>query len=360
MTDVLTPPAPETRTAPPPANLPSDARRRSRLTSLDLLRGLAVGLMVLVNVPGDHSLHPGPLVHVRWEGFGLAEVVFPAFVVASGGALALSSRSSSLRATFIRAARIFAVGLLIIWWKYGEIGLRSGTLQFIAVSWLVAALLYRLPARWRVPAALLLVGVVAALHEIPALPGSSGWGVTDIDAHIDAPIFGDRSDLGLLGMLSAGSIGALAAVVVGSVRSSSHRRRVAVFAAVALAAAGSAAVLVRLGVPMVKRTWSPSYLLAGAAASAAVLAVGEAIAATRARALLTPFLALGTNALPLYVLSSAVAITWTSEERESATAWLVDRGLGPAMASASISLGVLAVLFALAMWLRRTGRVIRL
>ena len=339
---------------------PAVTASRSRLVSVDVLRGLAVALMVLVNVPGDHGVHPSQLVHVDWEGFRLAESVFPAFVVASGSSLALSTRSASLTSTFARAGRIFVVGLLLVWWKYGELGLRTGTLQFVAGSWLVAALLYRLPARWRVAAAVLLLAAVAAVHSVPSLPGRVGWGVDGIDAQVDAPLFAGRSDVGLLGMLSAGSVGLIAAVVVGAVRGSPARRRAMVFAGAAAVAFALSALLVAVGLPVVKRTWSPSYLAVGAALCFVVLATSELVAATVARRLLEPIVALGTNALPLYVLSSAVAIVWTSASRRSTTAWLHRMGLPEGVASLSVSCLVLAVVLSVAWWLRRSGRVIRL
>ncbi|MFN8052519.1 MAG: hypothetical protein U0Q22_13820 [Acidimicrobiales bacterium] len=346
--------------APPVAEDATVVARPPRLTSLDLLRGLSVAVMVLVNVPGDRGLHPAQLVHADWAGFRVAETVFPGFVIAAGGAVALSSRSATLGPTLVRAARIFVVGLLLVWLKYHSIGFKTGTLQFIAMAWLVAALLSRLTPSRRTVAALSLMGVVAVLHLLPWLPGATGWGIDGLDAHIDAPLFGGRSDLGVLGMLSAGALAALASVVVATVRSSSHRRRVVVFGATAVGALAACLVLRAVGVPVVKRVWSPSYLFAGASVSFLVLAVGEAIAATRVRRVLTPLLALGTNALPLYVLATLISLAWTSAWRQSTTAWLTDLGLSSSRSSLVVSGVVLAVVVAVAMWLRRTGRVIRL
>lgn len=353
--------------APPPvtaaANGPDSmvgVATKPRLVSVDVLRGLSIAVMVLVDVPGNYLVHPAMFVHVPWAGLSVADLVFPGFVVASGGALALTSRSASTKATFIRFSRIFVVGLLLVSWKYLSLGFRSGTLQFIAGAWLVGALLHRLPVRWRVPAAVGLMGTVALLHYIPALPGAVGWGQDGFDAQVDTLLFGSRSDLGVLGMVSAGCVGLFASAVVGAVRTATPRRRVEVFAASAVVAGIVAGGLIAVGVPVVKRAWTPSYLFVGFTVCLVVLALAEALAASPARKMLEPFVALGLNALPLYVVMTAVAVLWTDGSRKSTTAWLQRLGLGPGLASISVSLLVLAVMVALAWWLRRNGRVIRL
>src|SRR3954454_4013186 len=57
---------------------------RPRLRSLDVLRGLAIAAMLLVDNPGVPGAHPRQLVHTPWNGLRFADVVFPVFLVAVG------------------------------------------------------------------------------------------------------------------------------------------------------------------------------------------------------------------------------------------------------------------------------------
>ena len=51
--------------------------KRTRDAGLDAARGLAMGLMILVNNAGDWSHVYAPLRHAEWHGFTLADLVFP-------------------------------------------------------------------------------------------------------------------------------------------------------------------------------------------------------------------------------------------------------------------------------------------
>jgi predicted acyltransferase len=62
----------------------------ARLGSLDMLRGIAISGMVLVNNPGSWQ-HMFPLLrHAGWTGYGLADLVFPFFLFAVGAAQSFS------------------------------------------------------------------------------------------------------------------------------------------------------------------------------------------------------------------------------------------------------------------------------
>ena len=61
--------------------------KRSRVASLDVVRGIAVAGMVVVNNPGDWTAVFPPLLHAYWTGLTLADFVFPAFVFTMGMAV---------------------------------------------------------------------------------------------------------------------------------------------------------------------------------------------------------------------------------------------------------------------------------
>ena len=132
-----------------------------RLLALDVLRGAAVALMILVNNPGSWShLYP-PLAHAPWHGCTTTDLVFPFFLFAVGNALALvmprllQAAPTAMAATVARRALIiFGLGLLlnaapfVRWDAAGELVGRDwsrfrvmGVLQRIALAWALAALL---------------------------------------------------------------------------------------------------------------------------------------------------------------------------------------------------------------------------
>ena len=64
---------------------------RTRFLSLDVFRGMALCVMVIVNTPGAGA-EPYPILdHAPWFGFTLADVVFPSFLFAVGNAMAFGN-----------------------------------------------------------------------------------------------------------------------------------------------------------------------------------------------------------------------------------------------------------------------------
>src|SRR4029450_5371617 len=92
-----------------------------RLVSLDVLRGLTVAGMVLVNNPGTWSAIYAPLRHAAWHGWTPTDMVFPFFVfivgvaipIALGPRLEGSGQAGALGRVVRRSAIIFGVGLFL-------------------------------------------------------------------------------------------------------------------------------------------------------------------------------------------------------------------------------------------------------
>ncbi len=61
------------------------------LISLDLLRGVTILTMVLVNNPGDWDNVYLYLLHAEWNGCKLADFVFPFFIFILGMAIPLAN-----------------------------------------------------------------------------------------------------------------------------------------------------------------------------------------------------------------------------------------------------------------------------
>ena len=91
-----------------------------RYLALDVLRGMTVAMMILVNNPGSWAHIYAPLEHSKWHGCTPTDLVFPFFLFAVGVSMFFSFRkygNTLNKESFIRVARrtvlIFAVGLFL-------------------------------------------------------------------------------------------------------------------------------------------------------------------------------------------------------------------------------------------------------
>ena len=57
---------------------------KARLISVDFMRGLAVGWMILANNPGDYMHVYKEMVHAKWNGWTATDFVFPVFLFIVG------------------------------------------------------------------------------------------------------------------------------------------------------------------------------------------------------------------------------------------------------------------------------------
>ena len=92
---------------------------KQRFVTLDVLRGLTVAFMCIVNNPGTWGKIYPPLRHADWAGCTPTDLVFPFFVFCMGCAMAFSlakydsiTRESAWKITR-RGIAIILVGLLI-------------------------------------------------------------------------------------------------------------------------------------------------------------------------------------------------------------------------------------------------------
>lgn len=122
-----------------------DKSINTRLLSLDVLRGITIAGMMLVNNPGSWSKVYAPLAHAPWDGLTPTDLVFPFFVFIMGVSMFLSYKKMDFRLTkdsFVKLTRrsvlLFLIGLAM-----GYLGLsmrqynalRSEDLGFFAQLW---------------------------------------------------------------------------------------------------------------------------------------------------------------------------------------------------------------------------------
>ncbi|MDO9554860.1 acyltransferase family protein [Rhodonellum sp.] len=145
----------------PPTLQPTTTLLQERYLSLDVLRGLTIALMVVVNTPGSWNHIYGPFTHADWHGFTLTDLVFPTFLFVVGNAMGFSMKKLEKAGTEIFLKKIFkrtAVIFLIGWGlnafpffeftesgqismiNWGEVRL-FGVLQRIALCYLLASVI---------------------------------------------------------------------------------------------------------------------------------------------------------------------------------------------------------------------------
>ena len=124
---------------------------KSRLISLDVLRGLTIILMTIVNNPGDWGHVYSPLLHAEWHGCTPTDLVFPTFLFIVGVSVVLATSNKSLNINAIqkiltRTLRIFCLGLFLSFFSkiqaFGLEGLPLLGVRLIITA-IIVALLFR-------------------------------------------------------------------------------------------------------------------------------------------------------------------------------------------------------------------------
>ena len=132
----------------------------NRYLALDVLRGMTIAFMIIVNTPGSWGNLYAPLAHASWHGFTPTDLVFPSFLFVVGNAMSFAMKKLQdipkpdfYKKVFKRAFLIFLIGWLLNafpFFDYNEAGEMIfidltevrlfGVLQRIAVCYLLAAL----------------------------------------------------------------------------------------------------------------------------------------------------------------------------------------------------------------------------
>ena len=97
---------------------------KSRILALDILRGITIAGMIMVNNPGSWGAIYAPLEHASWFGLTPTDLVFPFFMFIMGISTYISMRKYDFaysHATLVKVVRrtivIFLIGLGIAWFS---------------------------------------------------------------------------------------------------------------------------------------------------------------------------------------------------------------------------------------------------
>ena len=67
----------------------------TRIESVDLLRGLTIVAMILVNTPGTWAHVYPPLLHAEWHGYTPTDLIFPFFLFIVGISIAFAYQNKT-------------------------------------------------------------------------------------------------------------------------------------------------------------------------------------------------------------------------------------------------------------------------
>lgn len=338
---------------------------KKRYVSLDVLRGMTVAFMCIVNNPGSWSHVFSPLRHAAWTGCTPTDLVFPTFVFCMGCAMAFSfaSRQSLGGKDYLkvlkRGALIFLVGLGVnlypffptelhdpsasfgqnyLWW----LGHKRifGVLQRIGLAYMVGgclALWLKKPGKILAAIGTLCVTYTAILLAFGQEPGALTL-EGNVSVRIDRWLVGgdhcyhgyngtDFDPEGLLGTMTTACT-CLLGYLIGSMIIRSRNRlaaaqengtadqlifmknspdRVALRTFVYACASLAFAMVLSIWIPISKPLWSASYVFF--AGGWAMLALAVLMYINDIKGITKPFIpfkAMGTNALMAFVFSGVL------------------------------------------------------
>jgi predicted acyltransferase len=338
-----------------------------RLLSLDVLRGITIAFMIMVNNNGG----PGSwrfMNHAYWNGLTPTDLVFPTFVFVVGASIVFAFHARMKRGatrkqlswhTVQRAVILFALGMVVnnfpfFHWTHMRF---YGVLQRIAVCYLVVGLFYIWDQRvWTKVAGVVvaLVGYWVLLRWVP-VPGAGmpGRDIPFMDVHVNLvnwlderlmphhlyleyPDHNLRDPEGLLSDLPAfgtALLGVLAGLWL-------RGKRAAKSTALGLAAGAMTCLalgyLWSLEFPLNKNMWTSTFVLVAAGYSLTVLTLSYLVMDVRgwgrgeSKWLVYPWLVLGANSITAYMFSEIVPgllerIEFVADGRKTnLPSWLAD------------------------------------
>jgi predicted acyltransferase len=324
------------------ANPAVTATSSTRLLSLDILRGLTIAFMIMVNNNGGRSAW-AQMHHAQWNGFTATDLVFPTFLFVVGISIVFAFESrlakGATRAqlawhTAQRALILFLLGIVVN--NFPEFHFAHmrfyGVLQRIAICYLVVGLFYLADKRVWTKLVLLvavLLGYWILVRWVP-VPGAGLPGrdipFLDTDQNIVAWVdrqlmpnhlyedFTTRNVRDPEGLLS--DIPALGTTLLGlltglGLRSKRNLKTKAMGLAAGAAVCLASGYLWSIWFPLNKKMWTSSYVLVAAGWSLAVFALvfwaveikGLGKDKSWSRPLIWPWLVFGSNAIVAYMIS---------------------------------------------------------
>ncbi len=346
----------------------------NRILAVDVLRGITIAAMILVNNPGSWQHVYAPLLHAEWHGWTPTDLIFPFFVFIVGVATQMSvnqqrrlgkSDNSILLKALIRAIKLIGLGLFLAlfyynfsdpgydWFSQRLENIRlPGVLQRIGIVYFITVLIVlkcQMLSRvfWCMG---LLLGYWALFLILPYADsaGNTYAGLMEhgnnISAWFDNLILGKNhvyypdaqpfpfDPEGLLSTLPAIAT-CLSGVLAGHWLNSEKSMHLK---ALGLLTFGALATVVGLiwdaNFPINKALWSSSYVMLSSGMACISLSVClYLIDIFRIRNWAAPFVVFGANSIAFYMFAAIVAriLIMVSVGEQSAKGWLFESLYSP-------------------------------
>ena len=357
-----------------------------RLLSLDVMRGITIAGMILVNTPGSWAHIYPPLEHAEWHGLTPTDLVFPFFLFMVGISITLAlgrrveqgmDQAPLVGKIMKRAAIIYALGIfLTLFPAFDFSNLRVvGVLPRIATVYLIASLLF-LPLSWRAIAGLSIFLLVAywlamALIPVPSVGPANLEPGTNLAAWLDERLVpgrlyrGNWDPEGFLSTVPA-VVTALTGILTGywlRTRKSAEEKIIGMMVAGVLACA--VGYLWHQVFPVNKNLWTSSYVLVTSGMALLLLGTLYWLVDVRRYHRWTPFfVAFGMNAITAFVIHATFIDAFHMSVNAAGDTLgglgyqgLVQIGLSPNFASLLWAIGYLLLCF-IPIWIMYRRRII--
>lgn len=339
----------------------SNTVKPGRLLSLDILRGITIAGMILVNNPGSWGSIYAPLRHAEWHGLTPTDLVFPFFMFIMGVSTYMSLRKYDFRltgASLLKVVRrsvvIFLIGIAIAWLSLTlrRISSGSGVMEAMikfdhirmlgvmprlaicyGVGSLMALSMHRKALAWTVAALLAVYAAVLLLCNGLIFSADNIIAVIDRAVLGEAHMYSDTVDGITLkfdpeGLLS--TIPSICHMLIGYLcgamlmQTTDNRERTLRLFIVG-AVLTFAGMLLSYGCPINKKIWSPTFVLTTCGLASTLLALLIWVIDIRGhRRWCRFFESFGVNPLFMYCLGAVLSILFgfISVGGTSLHAWL--------------------------------------
>lgn len=335
-----------------------DRQQSQRILALDILRGITIAGMILVNNPGSWGHIYAPLRHAQWNGLTPTDLVFPFFIFIMGISTYISlkkyrfefSRQVALKIVR-RTVVIFVIGAAIGWFSrfcyywasapadlsFGENLWASiwtfdrmrilGVMQRLALCYCAASLVALTVKHRLIPwvVALLLAGYALLLLSCNGFVYGEENILSIVDRAVLTPAHMYRDNgIDPEGLLS--TLPAIAHVLLGfcvgrmlfgqrpdSVSTADVHRELLIKLFLVGTILTFAGLLLQYGCPLNKKVWSPTYVLTTCGLASSLLALLVWIIDVKGwRRWCLFFESFGVNPLFMYVLGGVISILFGS------------------------------------------------
>ncbi len=296
-----------------------------RIESVDILRGVTIAAMILVNTPGTWSHIYLPLSHAKWHGLTPTDLIFPFFLFIVGISIYFSYKKkirniTTYKKITIRSLKLIGLGLFLniftpyfpFFSDFNTVRI-PGVLQRIGIVFFVSSILY-INLNWKVLLGIGTTILISYWFVLGFLPFSDGTLPTFNRApnnwanYIDLTFLGkhmwqaDYDPEGLFSTLPS-IVTCISGILIGKILDSLKTIKLLIITAFTLLVSG---YILSNWFPINKAIWSSTFVLVTSGWATLILAIIYYLKDSKKLKFGTIFKYVGMNAITIYFLSSLI------------------------------------------------------